>query len=92
MGGNKLDEKSFWWSRIIGKLLFTIIVTDPKKLDWKKKLVIYIIIFVEIYNWQSKELVHKTYGIIKLKKYPISKIENFLNLGNQQFYKVFEVL
>ncbi len=52
----------------------------------------YIGAFVEIYNWRSRGLVHKTYGIVKLEKYLIFKAENPLNLGGQQFYKISEVL
>ena len=48
--------------------------------------------FVEIYNWCSKRLVHKIHGMIKLEKYLISRAENPLNLGDQQFYKISEVL
>ena len=48
--------------------------------------------FVKIYNWRYRKLVHKTHEIIKLEKYQISKIENLLNLGNQQFYKISKVL
>ena len=39
--------------------------------------------FVEIYNWQSPELVPKTHGMVELEKYPISRAENPLNLGGQ---------
>lgn len=52
----------------------------------------YTKIFVETYNQHSKELVYKTYRIIKFKKYPISRVENFLNLDRQQFYKISEFL
>ncbi len=47
---------------------------------------------VEIYNWRSRGLVHENHGIVELKKYPISKAENPLNLGGQQFYKISEFL
>lgn len=52
----------------------------------------YIRVFDEIYNWRLRKLVHKIHGMVKLKKYPISKVENALNLGCQQFYKIFEGL
>ena len=52
----------------------------------------YIKAFIEIYNWCAKGLVYKTHRIVKLEKYLISKVENFLNLGSQQFYKLFKVL
>ena len=48
--------------------------------------------FVEIYNWQNRGLVHETHGMVELEKYPISKVENSLNLGSQRFYKISEVL
>lgn len=31
------------------------------------------------------------HGIIKFDKYPVLKVENPLNLGNQQFHRIFEV-
>ena len=48
--------------------------------------------FVEIYNWRSRKLVHETHKMVEIKKYPISRVENPLNLGGQQFYKTSEVL
>lgn len=41
--------------------------------------------FIEIYNWRSRRLVHKTHRMVKLEKYPISRTKNPLNLGGQQF-------
>ena len=52
----------------------------------------YIKVFVKIYNWQNRRLVYETHGIVKLEKYPISKANNPLNLGSQQFYKISKVL
>lgn len=49
----------------------------------KKKLMIYTKAFVEIYNWQNRKLVYKSYKIVKFKKYLILKIKNSLNLGSQ---------
>lgn len=43
----------------------------------------YIIAFVEMYNWRSKKLVYKIYGLVKFEKYLISKAENSLNLAGQ---------
>ncbi len=48
--------------------------------------------FVEISNWRFRRLVHKTHRMIKLEKYSISRAENPLNLGGQQFYKISEFL
>ena len=53
---------------------------------------IYTKVFIEIYNWRYRKLVHETHKMIKLKKYPISQAENLLNLGSQQFYKISEIL
>lgn len=53
---------------------------------------IYNKVFVEIYNWCNRRQVHETYRMVKLEKYPISRIENPLNLGAHQFFKIFEVL
>ena len=52
----------------------------------------YIRAFVEIYNWCSRRRVCKTHGIVELEKYIISQAEILLNLGSQQFYKIFEFL
>ena len=53
---------------------------------------IYIGTFVEIYNWRSRKLVHKTHEIVEFKKYPILRAENLLNLSDKRFYKTFKVL
>ena len=53
---------------------------------------IYTGAFVEIYNWYYRGLVYKTHEMVQLKKYPILKAENPLNLDSQQFYKISEVL
>ena len=92
MGGNKLDERSPWGGKLVGRLLLIVIVADPQQLDQKGKPIIYTGAFVEIYNWRSRGLVHETHGMVELEKYPISRAENPLNLGVQQFYKIFEVL
>lgn len=52
----------------------------------------YIRIFVKIYNQHNKRLVYKIYEIVKFEKYLISKVEKPLNLGAYQLYKIFEVL
>lgn len=49
-------------------------------------------IFVEIYSWRYKKLVYTTYRIINLEKFPISRVINLLNLGDQQFYNISEAL
>lgn len=79
---NKSDEKSFQKSKMIKKLILTIIVADAKELDQKRKSEIYIKAFIEIYNWQNKKLVYKIYRIVKLEKYLILNAENPLNLNN----------
>ncbi len=92
LGGDEPDKRSLWGGKMIGKLLLTVTVADPQQLDQKKKLMIYTRAFIEIYNWCYRGLVHETHGIVKLEKYPISRAENPLNLGGQQFYKISEVL
>lgn len=52
----------------------------------------YIEAFIVIYNWQNRELVYKTNGMVKLEKYLISRAEYFLNLDSQKFYKISEIL
>ena len=68
LGRNKPDEKSPYGGKMIGKLLLTITVADPQQLDLKEKLIMYTKAFVEIYNWRSRELVHKTHRMVKLEK------------------------
>ena len=92
MGGDKPDKRSLWGGKMIGKLLLTVTVANLQQLDQKERPVIYTGVFVEIYNWCYRGLVHKTHRMIKLEKYLISKAENLLNLGNQQFYKISKVL
>ncbi len=53
---------------------------------------IYTRVYVEIYNWCSRGLVHKTHGIVEIEKDPIFRAENPLNLDGQRFYKISEVL
>ncbi len=85
-------ERSPWGGKMIKNLLLIVTVLYPQWLDWKKKPVMYIRVFVEIYNWCYRRLVYKTYGMVELEKYPISRAENPLNLGSQQFYKISKVL
>ncbi len=87
MGRDESDERNLWGAKIIRKLLLTVTVADPQQLDGKRKPVIYIGAFVEIYK-----VFYEIHGIVKLEKYPISKVENPLNLGSQQFYKISEIL
>ena len=44
------NKKILWNGRLIRKLLFTIIVTDPEDFILKDKLVIYTQIFIDLYN------------------------------------------
>lgn len=78
--------------KIIEKQLLIVIIADLEQLDYKKKLIMFTKVFSEIYNKQIKKLIYKTYKIVKLQKYLTLKTENFLNLGNQQFYKISEIL
>lgn len=52
----------------------------------------YTRVFLKIYNWQNRKLVYEIHSIVELKKNPISRTENFLNLGDQQFYTISEIL
>lgn len=52
----------------------------------------YIRIFIEIYNWHNLRLVNEIHKIAELEKYPISKVENPLNLSTHQFYKIHSIL
>lgn len=61
---------------------------DPQQLDYKEKLVIYIGVFIEIYDWRNRKLAYETYEIVKLEKYLILRVESLLNLDVQQFYKI----
>lgn len=53
---------------------------------------IYTKAFIEIYHSHSRKLLQKTYKIVKIEKYSISRVENSLNLDSQQFYKIFKIL
>lgn len=57
----------------------------------KKNTLMYTRTFILIYHWRYEKQVHEIYGMVKLQKYSISRVENFLNLGSHQFYKVYEV-
>ena len=92
MKGNKSNERSFGGGKLVGKLLFIVTVANLQQLDQNGKPMIYTGVFVEIYNWHSRRLVHKTHGMVKLEKYPISRIRNLLNLGGLRFYKISQVL
>ena len=48
---------------------------DPQQLDQKQNPLMYTGAFVEIYNSQNRRLVHETYEMVKLEKYPISRAE-----------------
>lgn len=61
-------------------------------IELKKKLILNTRVFVKIFNWQNRKLVYKTHKIVELEKYQISKAKNPLNLNDQKFYKIFEVL
>lgn len=82
MRENHPDKKSSWEDGIIRKLLLTIIVADPKRLNRRKKPMIYTKAFVEIYNWQKERLIYETYKMVKFEKYSISEVENPLNLNS----------
>lgn len=77
---------------MIEKLLLTITVVDLQQLDKKEKPVMYIRVFVEIYNQRYRKLVYETHGMVEFEKYPISRVESPLNLGGQQLYKISKVL
>lgn len=77
---------------MIGRLLLIVTIADPQQLDQKGKPVMYTRIFVKMYNWRNRRQVHETHGLVKLKKYLISRAENPLNLGVYQFYKISKVL
>lgn len=44
---------------------------------------IYISVFVEIYNWHNKKLVYKIHRIVEFKKYLILKAKNSLNFATR---------
>lgn len=77
---------------MIGKLLLTFTIVDSQELDQNEKPIIYAWAFVEIYNQCSRRLVYETHGMVNLEKYLISKAENYLSLGDQQFYIIFEIV
>lgn len=52
----------------------------------------YTKVFVEIYYWHSRKLVHKTYKIVEIEKYSFSRAKNPWNLSDQRFYKISKIL
>lgn len=56
------------------------------------KSIIYIKLFIKIYNWHSRKIVYQIYRIVQFEKYLILKIKNSFNLGCQQFYKIYKIL
>ncbi len=52
----------------------------------------YTLAFIEINNWHSIIVVYETYEIVEIEKHLISRVKNYLDLGCQQFYKIFKVL
>ena len=67
---------------MIKKLLLIVTIVYLIQLDQNKKLVIYIEVFIKIYNWHYREQVDKTHEIVKLEKYLILRAKNLLNLGS----------
>ena len=50
LGRYELDERSFWGGKLIGRLLLTVTVADPHRLDHKRKPMMYTRAFIKIYN------------------------------------------
>ena len=81
-----------WNSKLIGRLLLTMTVTDPKQLTPKAKPVTYTRAFVELYNWSNSWQIHEIHRIIKLEKMHASTAENLCNLGAYWIIEISSVL
>lgn len=67
-------------------------VGNPKQFTLKDKLVTYIGVFVELYNWRNREQIHELYEIIELEKMCISTVKNFYNLVVHWMIKISLIL
>ena len=56
-------------------------VVDPKQFTFKDKPVIYIGVFVELYNWRNCGQVYEIHEMIELEKIYTSTAENLCNFG-----------
>ena len=75
------NEKRPWNSKLIRKLLLTVIVADLEWFTPKSKPVIYIGALVELYNWRNYRQIYKIYKMIELEKMHALITENPCNLG-----------
>ena len=72
--------------------MLIIIVTDSQWFILKSKSVIYIEVFIKIYNWRNRKQVHKIPLIIELQKKCALIEKNLHNLGANQMMKILLVL
>ncbi len=75
------NDKKPWNRKQIGKLLFIVTVADPEWFIDKDRPIIYIGIFVELYNWKNHRQVHKIHGMVELEKMCVSMAKLLRNFG-----------
>ncbi len=80
MEGEPRNEGRSWNDKLIGKLLLTVTVADPKQFTPKGKSVIYTGAWVELYNWRNYGQVYEIHGMIELEKICALIAENPHNL------------
>ena len=90
--GEPKNEGSSWNGKLIRKLLLTITVADPERFTPKGKPVIYMRVFVELYNWRNRGQIHEIRGMVKLKKMCVLIAKNSRNLGACRMIEIFSIL
>lgn len=63
-------------------------IANLRQFTLKNKPIIYIGIFVKLYNWKNHKQVYEIYGIIELEKMCTLTIKNFYNLSIHQIIKI----
>ena len=81
-----------WNSKLIGKLLLTVIMANLECFILKDKPVIYTKAFVELYNQKNRGQVYKVHEMIELEKMRASTTANFRNLNAHQMIEISSIL
>lgn len=69
-----------------------MIIADLKRFTHKNKLVIYIGVFIEVYNLKNGGQVHKINKIIEREKMRVLTAENPCNLGSHEIIQILSIL
>lgn len=87
-----INEKKLQNGKKIRKLLLTVTVVNLERFIIKSKSIIYIEVFIEIYNQRNYEKVYQIYKMIELEKLCILTTHNPHILGAYYIIKIFLVL